>query len=116
MRRAAASWPIRAASRPASPACAKPGRRPSPASRSPTTRGRVRRSPGRSRPMPDAALPDGLVLAFYGDDFTGSSAVLEVLTFAGLPTVLFLDVPTPERLARFADCRAAGIAGVARSQ
>ena len=63
--------------------------------------------------MPDAALPDGLVLAFYGDDFTGSSAVLEVLTFAGLPTVLFLDVPTPERLARFAGRRAVGIAGVA---
>jgi len=38
------------------------------------------------------ALPDGLLLSFYGDDFTGSSAA----------TVLFLDLPTPERLARFA--------------
>ena len=33
-----------------------------------------------------ASLPDGLLLTFYGDDFTGSSAVMEVLTFAGLPT------------------------------
>ena len=47
-------------------------------------------------------LPQGPLVRFYGDDFTGSSAVMEVLTFAGLPTVLFLDVPTPERLARFA--------------
>ena len=40
---------------------------------------------------------DRPVLAFYGDDFTGSGAVMEVLTFAGLPTVLFLEPPTPER-------------------
>ena len=38
------------------------------------------------------------------------------MTFAGLPTVLFLDVPTPERLARFAGFRGIGIAGVARSR
>ncbi|MFW5834927.1 MAG: four-carbon acid sugar kinase family protein [Pseudomonadota bacterium] len=62
------------------------------------------------------ALPPGRLVAFYGDDFTGSSAVMEVLTFAGLPTVLFLDVPTPERLAPFADRPAIGIAGVARAK
>jgi uncharacterized protein YgbK (DUF1537 family) len=61
-------------------------------------------------------LPDGPLLSFYGDDYTGSSAVMEVMTFAGLPTVLFLDVPTPERLARFAGYRGIGIAGVARSR
>jgi 3-oxoisoapionate kinase len=61
-------------------------------------------------------LPPGLLLSFYGDDYTGSSAVMEVMTFAGLPTVLFLDVPTPERLARFAGYRGIGIAGVARSR
>ncbi|MBP2302670.1 four-carbon acid sugar kinase family protein [Azospirillum picis] len=61
-------------------------------------------------------LPDGLLLSYYGDDYTGSAAVMEVMSFAGLPTVLFLDVPTPERLARFAGYRAVGIAGVARSQ
>ena len=62
------------------------------------------------------ALPDGRLLAFYGDDFTGSSAVMEVLAFAGLQTVLFTDVPTPDELARFHHCRAIGIAGIARSQ
>jgi 3-oxoisoapionate kinase len=61
-------------------------------------------------------LPPGLLLSFYGDDYTGSSAVMEVMTFAGLPTVLFLDVPTPDQLARFAGFRGIGIAGVARSR
>ncbi|WP_247886894.1 four-carbon acid sugar kinase family protein [Azospirillum sp. SYSU D00513] len=69
--------------------------------------------PNGSGPRP---LPDGLLLSYYGDDYTGSAAVMEVMTFAGLPTVLFLDLPTPERLARFAGYRAVGIAGVARSQ
>lgn len=64
----------------------------------------------------DAGLPPGLLLAWYGDDFTGSSAVMEVLTFAGLPAVLFLDVPTPEQLEKFAGYRAIGIAGTARSR
>jgi uncharacterized protein YgbK (DUF1537 family) len=61
-------------------------------------------------------LPDGLLVSFYGDDFTGSTAVMEVLTFAGLPTVLFLGPPTGEQLARFERYRGIGIAGVARSQ
>ena len=63
-----------------------------------------------------AGLPDGLLLAFYGDDFTGSSAAMEVTAFAGLPTVLFLDTPTPERLARAGGHRVVGVAGVARSK
>ena len=61
-------------------------------------------------------LPDGLLISWYGDDFTGSSAVMEVLSLAGLPSVLFLDVPTPELLARFTGYRGMGIAGVARSK
>lgn len=60
-------------------------------------------------------LPDGLLVAWYGDDFTGSAAVMEVLTFAGLPSVLFLELPTPERLARFGDLRGIGIASTARA-
>ena len=63
-----------------------------------------------------AGLPDGLLLAFYGDDLTGSSAAMEVTAFAGLPTVLFLDTPTPERLARIGGHRVVGVAGVARSK
>jgi uncharacterized protein YgbK (DUF1537 family) len=34
-------------------------------------------------------LPQGPLIAWYGDDFTGSAATMEALTFAGLPAVLF---------------------------
>lgn len=61
-------------------------------------------------------LPDGPLVAFYGDDFTGSSAAMEVLAFAGLETILFLAPPSPQRLAAFRHYRAIGIAGVARSR
>ncbi|WP_439122162.1 four-carbon acid sugar kinase family protein [Marivita sp.] len=60
-------------------------------------------------------LPNGILVAWVGDDFTGSAASMEVLEFAGVPAVLFLDVPTPEQLARFPDVRAIGIATTARS-
>ena len=62
-----------------------------------------------------AGLPAGVLVAFYGDDFTGSSAVMEVMTFAGLPAVMFVETPTPEQLERFRSYRAIGIAGVARA-
>ena len=62
------------------------------------------------------ALPPGLLLAYYGDDYTGSTAVMEVMTFAGLPTMLFLTRPTPAQLARCGHYRGIGIAGVARSK
>jgi uncharacterized protein YgbK (DUF1537 family) len=61
-------------------------------------------------------LPEGLLVAWYGDDFTGSSAVLEALSFAGLQSVLFLDIPTDEQLRRFPDMRGIGIASIARSK
>ena len=62
------------------------------------------------------SLPDGPLVTWYGDDFTGAAAVMEVLTFAGLPAVLFLDIPDEKRLTRFAGYRGIGIAGAARSQ
>lgn len=62
------------------------------------------------------ALPPGPLLAYYGDDFTGSAAVMEVMSFAGLDSVMFLRPPSPERLAAFADRRCIGIAGIARSK
>lgn len=62
------------------------------------------------------ALPDGPLIAFYGDDFTGSSAAMEATAFAGVETVLFLSEPTPERLAAFAQYRAIGVAGVSRAK
>ena len=41
-----------------------------------------------------------LLLAFYGDDFTGSTDAMEALALSGLRTVLFLSPPTPELLAQ----------------
>ncbi|MGU3495420.1 four-carbon acid sugar kinase family protein [Xanthobacteraceae bacterium A53D] len=61
-------------------------------------------------------LPAGPLVAFHGDDFTGSSASMEALAFAGLETVLFLGTPTAARLAEFSHYRGIGIAGVARSR
>ena len=63
-----------------------------------------------------SGLPAGTLLAFCGDDFTGSSAVMEVMTFAGLPAVMFVEVPTAEQLSRFAGYRAIGVATIARAQ
>jgi 3-oxoisoapionate kinase len=56
-----------------------------------------------------------LLLGYYGDDFSGSTDVLEVLSQAGLRTVLFLAPPRESQLARYPDARAIGIAGVSRS-
>lgn len=61
-------------------------------------------------------LPPGPLVAFYGDDFTGSSAAMEAFAWQGLKSVLFLDLPSPERLAQFADYRCIGVAGIARSK
>ena len=55
------------------------------------------------------------LLAYYGDDFTGSADVMEVLTWAGLRTALFLQPPTAQQLATFEGLRAFGIAGWSRS-
>ena len=65
---------------------------------------------------PMQGLPEGLQVAWYGDDFTGAAAVMEVLTFAGLPSILFLDVPTADQLARFPEIRNVGVASIARTK
>ncbi len=57
-----------------------------------------------------------LLYAFYGDDFTGSTDVLEQLAEGGVPAVLFLRAPDAVLRARFADVRAIGIAGDSRSR
>jgi uncharacterized protein YgbK (DUF1537 family) len=54
--------------------------------------------------------------AYYGDDFTGSTDVLEALASAGVPSVLFVGTPSEAQRARFAGCRAFGIAGDSRSR
>ena len=55
------------------------------------------------------------LIAFYGDDFTGSTDALECLAASGLRCVLFIDVPSPEVLSRFDGLEAIGIAGNSRS-
>ncbi|QND45443.1 four-carbon acid sugar kinase family protein (plasmid) [Rhizobium lusitanum] len=57
-----------------------------------------------------------LLLSYYGDDFTGSTDVMEALASNGVPTVLFLGIPSTEMLDRFKECRAIGIAGTSRSE
>jgi uncharacterized protein YgbK (DUF1537 family) len=54
--------------------------------------------------------------AYYGDDFTGSTDVLEALALAGVRAVLFTGMPVEERWRDFADCQAFGIAGESRSR
>jgi uncharacterized protein YgbK (DUF1537 family) len=40
-----------------------------------------------------------LLLAFYGDDFTGSTDALEFIGRAGAKAMLFIEPPTVEQLA-----------------
>jgi uncharacterized protein YgbK (DUF1537 family) len=60
-------------------------------------------------------LPPGLLLTYYGDDFTGSTDTMEVLAQAGIRTLLFMDPPSPDDIARHGDVRAVGVAGSART-
>jgi 3-oxoisoapionate kinase len=54
--------------------------------------------------------------SYYGDDFTGSTDVLEALAAAGLRSVLFLGAPSEEHRRKFTDCQAFGIASDSRSR
>ena len=56
------------------------------------------------------------MLTFYGDDFTGSTAVMEVLSFAGVETMLFMEAPGPHILKKYPDLQAIGVAGIARTK
>jgi uncharacterized protein YgbK (DUF1537 family) len=60
-------------------------------------------------------MNNSLLLAYYGDDFTGSTDALEFLSRAGAKTALFIEPPTPERLAMYSGLRAIGVAGLTRS-
>lgn len=59
-------------------------------------------------------MKKSLRLAFYGDDFTGSTDALEVLAFAGLRCALFLNTPTADTLQELDAFDAIGIAGDSR--
>lgn len=58
---------------------------------------------------------DRLLMAFVGDDFTGSTDAMESLARRGIKTILFTAPPTREQLARHPDLRAFGIASTTRS-
>lgn len=55
------------------------------------------------------------IVAFYGDDLTGSTDTLSVLAGAGLAALLFLDVPTAAEWEAAGPLDAFGIAGTARA-
>jgi uncharacterized protein YgbK (DUF1537 family) len=56
------------------------------------------------------------VLTYYGDDLTGSTDVMEVLEWGGVPTVLFLEPPDAATIhQRFPHARAVGVAGISRT-
>ncbi|TCR98633.1 four-carbon acid sugar kinase family protein [Rhizobium sp. BK418] len=57
-----------------------------------------------------------LLVSYYGDDFTGSTDVMEALAINGIAPVLFLGIPGQALLNRFRNCRAIGIAGTSRSE
>jgi uncharacterized protein YgbK (DUF1537 family) len=57
----------------------------------------------------------GLRYAYYGDDFTGASDTLATLSQGGLAALLFLGVPSRERLLAAGALDALGIAGTARA-
>jgi len=65
--------------------------------------------------MSEQRTPTPLRLAFYGDDFTGSTDALEVLAFSGLRCALFLSVPTPARMEALGGFDAIGVAGSSRA-
>jgi uncharacterized protein YgbK (DUF1537 family) len=55
------------------------------------------------------------LIAFYGDDFTGSTDALEFLSRAGAKTILFLENPSADLLDQFRDLDAVGVAGMTRA-
>ena len=71
-------------------------------------------------------LDHPIFLSFYGDDFTGSTDVMESLALNGIPAALFIEPPTPGEIEDFrlkipldhntdSRIRAFGVAGVSRS-
>ncbi|WP_316767326.1 four-carbon acid sugar kinase family protein [Pedobacter frigiditerrae] len=56
-----------------------------------------------------------LLIAYYGDDFTGSTDALEFLSRAGIKTMLFIEAPTLAQLKNYPDLQAIGVAGMSRT-
>lgn len=59
---------------------------------------------------------DRPLVAWLRDDFTAAAAVMEVLIFAVLPSILFLSPPSPDELASLGPLAGIGIATLPRSR
>ena len=59
---------------------------------------------------------NNLLLAYYGDDFTGSTDAMEALSSNGYRTILFLELPSLEMLEKFNDVQCIGIPGTSRAK
>lgn len=57
----------------------------------------------------------GLLLSYYGDDFTGSTDALEFIARAGAKAVLFTEMPSMEQIREFPGLNVFGVAGKTRS-
>ncbi|MCU6707925.1 four-carbon acid sugar kinase family protein [Paenibacillus sp. J5C_2022] len=57
-----------------------------------------------------------ILLAFYGDDFTGSTDAMEALALSGNRTLLFMEPPSADMLERFEGIRCIGVAGTSRAK
>jgi uncharacterized protein YgbK (DUF1537 family) len=58
---------------------------------------------------------NNILLAFYGDDFTGSTDALEFICRAGAKAILFINPPTVDQLKGFTHLNAYGVAGKTRA-
>jgi 3-oxoisoapionate kinase len=56
------------------------------------------------------------LITFYGDDFTGSTDVMEALASHGVKTILFTRQPDEDEFRAYQDYHAVGLAGSSRSQ
>ncbi|MCC5930161.1 MAG: four-carbon acid sugar kinase family protein [Cyclobacteriaceae bacterium] len=73
--------------------------------------------------MARSILEQEILLSYYGDDFTGSTDVMESLTMNGIPAAMFLHPPSKEEVMDFRlknpmgqeKIKAFGVAGISRS-
>ena len=56
-----------------------------------------------------------ILLAFYGDDLTGSTDALEFICRSGAKAILFLEPPSLQQLNKYPELNAYGVAGLTRS-
>jgi uncharacterized protein YgbK (DUF1537 family) len=61
------------------------------------------------------AANKNILLAFYGDDFTGSTDALEFICRAGAKAILFIEPPTMEQLKKYPGLDVYGVAGKTRA-